>query len=49
VAPASADGKRRRNEGRARKPSADVRPTQQPLGLEVGNAGEQEKRNEGMG
>jgi hypothetical protein len=58
VASASADGKRRRNEGRARKPSAEGRPTQQPLGLEVGLevgnagsslAGEQEKRNEGVG
>jgi len=54
VASASADGKRRRNEGRARKPSTEVRPTQQPLGLEVGIAGssvaaEQETRNESVG
>ena len=51
VASGAADGKRRRNEGRVRKPSAQVRPAQQTLGLEVdagsSAADEQEKRSEG--
>ena len=54
VSSAATDGKRRRNEGRGRKLPVEVRPTQQPLGLEVDNtgsslAGEQEKRNGGAG
>jgi hypothetical protein len=54
VASATADGKRRRNEGRGRGPSAALRPTQQPLVLGVDDAGsslaaDQEQRNEGLG
>ena len=54
VGSAAAAGKRRRNEGRGRKRPAEVRPTQQPLGLEVDSAGsslaaDHEQRDEGLG
>jgi len=49
---AGADGKRRRNEGRGRRPAEEQKPTQQPLGLEVDDAepslaAEREKGNKG--
>jgi hypothetical protein len=52
VATSAANGKRRRNEGRNKGPSAELGARQQPLGLEVNNAGsrlagEQENRSEG--
>jgi hypothetical protein len=52
VATTAANGKRRRNEGRNKGPSAELGARQQPLGLEVNNAGsrlagEQENRSEG--